>query len=93
MVNGRQKWASTKFLLYFHFENASLRSLFPEHGGVCLCVHVCAQVCTGEYACVHRLLLVEAHAHVHAHMCACQYIFFVCVQCERSPKLFTHRTL
>lgn len=34
------------FLLYFYFKKASLRSLFPEHGGICLCVHARVQVCT-----------------------------------------------
>lgn len=31
------------FLLYFHLGKASLRSLFPEHGEICVCV--CAQEC------------------------------------------------
>ena len=35
------------FLLYFHLGKASLRSLFPEHGGIyaCVCTCMCAGVC------------------------------------------------
>lgn len=47
------------FLLYFHLE-ASLRSLFPEHSGICMCVHACVcahlHVCTGVCVYVHRLM-------------------------------------
>lgn len=32
------------FLLHFHLE-ASLRSLFPEHGGICMCARVLGDVC------------------------------------------------
>lgn len=42
------------FLLHFHLE-ASLRSLFPEHGGICMCACVCA--------------LVRAHFHVCTEVC------------------------
>lgn len=39
------------FLLYFHLGKASLRSLFPEHGGIYVCVHVRVHVCTGVCIC------------------------------------------
>lgn len=48
------------FLLYFHLEKASLRSLFPEHGRICVCarVYVCAS------ACVHRCVRICSHVNV-----------------------------
>lgn len=67
------------FLLYFHLE-ASLRSLFPEHGGICMCACVCAHlhVCTGVCVYVHRLMckIVSMHILIYAYTVCVK--LFVC---------------
>lgn len=61
------------FLLHFHLGKASLRSLFPEHGGVYVCACMCVCVRTRVCAHVQRLKceVVRMHTHVHAYMGAC----------------------
>lgn len=69
----KAKMGQDVFLLYFHLGKASLRSLFPEHGGIYVCTHACACACTGVCMYVHRLTreIVSMHMHIHAYICAC----------------------
>lgn len=66
------------FLLYFHFWKASLRSLFPEQGGFCMCVHVRVRV--GVCAYVQRLMCVRAC--VRTYKC----LFFMYAYVHRSVR-------
>lgn len=63
------------FLLHFHLRKTSLRSLFPEHGGICACTHV--HVCGGTCTYVHGVMCEIAH------ICA-----YVCVHVRMPVKLF-----
>lgn len=54
------------FLLHFCLRKASLRSLFPEHGGVCMGVQARACMFVG-LMCANT----PKHMHVHARTWAC----------------------
>lgn len=56
------------FLLYFHLSKASLRSLFPEHGGicVCMCMFMSAQARAYNY-----MFMDKCSFNIHAYMRAC----------------------
>lgn len=54
------------FLLYFHLSKTSLRSLFPKHGGICVCMFMCAQARAYKYMFMGKCTFIFMHTCVQA---------------------------